>query len=79
MLDGFSFLFYLVSMLIYLIVIYLALPTLCWLQYITEMVNLHMVVCATLKRLLEVLREIEVCHQNIWPFCPSRPDNMIQC
>jgi hypothetical protein len=39
---------------------YLALPTLGWLQYTTEVFNLHMAVRATLKRLHEVRRQIEV-------------------
>jgi hypothetical protein len=40
---------------------YLALSTLGWLQYSTEVYNLHIVVRALLKRLEEVRREIEVC------------------
>ena len=41
---------------------YLALPTLGWLQYIDEVFDLYTVVRATLKRLHDVQREIEVSH-----------------
>jgi hypothetical protein len=44
---------------------YLALPTLGWLQYGTEVYNLHMAIRALLKRLDEVRKDIEVRRRYI--------------
>jgi hypothetical protein len=42
---------------------YLALPTLGWLQYTVQLFSLFIAIRATLKRLHEVQREIEVCRR----------------